>query len=377
MDCSSQAACAAPDMLAPRHARRWSDGLRPADGHWSPLVAALAEQAVDSTRLLGRAIDHLVGAGRLRHAEAQPLRDALEALRGASRCAQQITRLASGRIRSVKDRVSLAEAVRTALDERVASLGRHGISVSTELAPVDVLLDPAAGAALAAALLDWCLARSSAVTLRIQAPAGQGPACLTARTTHRRPSAPAGRRVHDGLDWMLLQQLAAASDLPLRHARIEGGSQITLTFPKVFHGSDGVASVELLPPVHHDGVTPLDALVLVVAAEDALRRQACVLLEGAGLESVGVPDLAGARRLLAQRHASVVVVGPDVDGPEMFRLRSALQGTGQPCPVVEISAGTPSFQSTGFMGLEVARVGRDTLARELVPSVLFELARLL
>jgi hypothetical protein len=85
---------------------------------WPNLVAALSEQAVESSNLLLRALNYLVGAGRLRRSEAKALSDAMHQLRGTSLRAQQITRLAGGRIRQARERVDLAELVRHVLEER-------------------------------------------------------------------------------------------------------------------------------------------------------------------------------------------------------------------------------------------------------------------
>ena len=68
--------------------RRWSDGApstyRGNDAsapwsmvqQWPTLVATLSEQAVESSNLILRALDFMVGAGRMRRAEAKALSDA-------------------------------------------------------------------------------------------------------------------------------------------------------------------------------------------------------------------------------------------------------------------------------------------------------------
>ncbi len=382
----------APDAALPvRHARRWSDGLRPTDAadpqapwrmaeQWPQLVATLSEQAVDSSNLVLRALDHLVGAGRLRRAEARALTDALDRLRATSLRAQQITRLAGGRVRLSKDRVGLHEVVQSLLDERAPDCLQRGIALQGRLAPVDVLLDPSAAVGLAGALLDWAVGFSRDVTLQTLPPAGEGPARLVVRVRLPAPQptgtgAPRARRLHDGLAWMLVRQLVASNELSVRRENADGHAVVTVDFPKAFRGSDGVSSVELLPPIHDGGVGALGALVLVVAAGRQLRGDALAVLEAAGLDAVGVGDLATARRLLTERAVGAVVVAHDLNGPEFARLRNELLAGEQPCPLVEITAGSPSFQSFGFTGFEIPKVGRDALRKELAPTVLFELAK--
>lgn len=129
---------------APVLGRRWSDGagaFAPVDPNapwsmaqqWPNLVAALSEQAVESSNLLLRALNYLVGAGRLRRSEAKALSDAMHQLRGTSLRAQQITRLAGGRIRQARERVDLAELVRHVLEERGGELEAAGVTVTSEL----------------------------------------------------------------------------------------------------------------------------------------------------------------------------------------------------------------------------------------------------
>lgn len=387
------AALPATDPATPmvRHARRWSDGLRPAASadpqapwsmgeQWPQLVATLSEQAVDSSNLVLRALDHLVGAGRLRRAEARALTDALDRLRATSLRAQQITRLAGGRVRLAKDRVGLHEVVQALLDERAAEGMQRGIELRGELAPADVLLDPSAAVGLATALLDWALGFGRGVVLQTLPPSGDGPARLVARVRlpapqAAAPGAPRARRLHDGLAWMLLRQLVASNELSVRRENADGHAVVTVDFPKAFRGSDGVSSVELLPPLHHGGTGALGALVLVIAAGRQLRADALAVLEGAGLEAVGVGDLAAARQLLGERAVGAVVVAHDLNGPEFVRLRNELLAGEEACPLVEITASSPSFQSFGFTGFEIPKVGREALRKELAPTVLFELAK--
>jgi hypothetical protein len=105
---AAAAAGNAADKGGPKLGRRWSDGAGgfvPTDPNapwsmsqqWPNLVAALSEQAVESSNLLLRALNYLVGAGRLRRAEAKALSDAMHQLRSTSLRAQQITRLAPTR----------------------------------------------------------------------------------------------------------------------------------------------------------------------------------------------------------------------------------------------------------------------------------------
>lgn len=361
----------------PRRDRRWSDGAAAttghelpwaADGSWSLLVAALAEQAVDSAHLLGRAVDHLVGAGRLCHAEARPLRESLDTLQAASRRAQQVMRLAGGRIRGTADRVALADVLQAVLEDRAAALAGAELAVSTEPAPVEVLLDPAAASALAGALVDWCLPRSGALALAILPPAGDGPARLLARSTPPMQRDPQpGRRLHDGLAWLLLRALATTHGVTLGHQVHGDAVEVTLGFPRVFRDAGGVASVDLLSPGAHPGQPGDQPPVLIVSGQGPLRERAGALLAHAGLTVSCAADLDAARDLLAGRAPGLLVVGPDLAG-------GVLHDAAQRYPVVEITTLPGLATSFAAHDRQPARVALEDLHRDLVPAVLFGLA---
>jgi hypothetical protein len=137
---------------------------------WPSLVATLPEQAVESSNVVMRALDFLVGAGRLRPAEAKALGKTPRELRATSLRAQQITRLAGGRIRQARDRVELASVIRGLIDERCAFLEAAGVMVRGVLSPVDVLLDPPVAITLVNNVIDWAMAFSKDITLRVDTP---------------------------------------------------------------------------------------------------------------------------------------------------------------------------------------------------------------
>jgi hypothetical protein len=169
--------------------RRWSDGAgtyAPADPNapwsmtqqWPNLVAALSEQAVESSNLLLRALNYLVGAGRLRRSEAKALSDAMHQLRGTSLRAQQITRLAGGRIRQARERVDLSELVRHVLDDRASELAASEVTITSDLQPVDVLLDPPVAISLLNSIFDWATSFSKQLHITMAPADWPGPAQL-------------------------------------------------------------------------------------------------------------------------------------------------------------------------------------------------------
>ncbi len=381
--------------------RRWSDGAAPAPQgtdasaawsmaqHWPTLVATLSEQAVESSNLILRALDYMVGAGRMRRAEAKALSDALYRMRDTSLRAQQITRLASGRIRQARDRVELAELIRDQLESRREEFEAAQANVQWVLSPVDVLLDPPVAVSLVNNVVDWGLSFSKQVTLTLETPVWPAPARLLVRVAAPPRAAQSGpgrqtgtwgtkergRRLNDGLHWMLLRQMAASANLTVNRSGADGAAILTIEFPKTFLSSGGVSSVELFEDDSPGATSLLNAWVLVIAGDDQLRAAALDTLRHAGIGAKGAASLGQARAIVTSGKPDTLVVTSDVMGADFAAFKAEVMGQGGSCPVVEITERPPSFHNSGFQGFEVAKVGREQLKKDLGPTVLFELAK--
>jgi hypothetical protein len=382
---------------APVTGRRWSDGagFTPGDPNapwsmtqqWPNLVAALSEQAVESSNLLLRALNYLVGAGRLRRSEAKALSDTMHQLRGTSLRAQQITRLAGGRIRQARERVDLSELVRHVLEDRGPELEAAGTSVTFELQPVDVLLDPPVAISLLNAILDWSTSFSKQLHFSLVPAEWPGPAQLRVRVTTPSPSSahapgsvgwtvrPRGRRLNDGLHWMLLRQIAASSTLEVKRTRADGAALLTIDFPKTFVSTEGMACLDLSESVDGQPAPLRETWVLIIARDDKLRTEALDALRKMGIEARGAADARQARTVITDTQPNVLVTGYDVEPDEIASFRHEVLGGEERCPMVEITRELPSFHLSGFDRFETPKVGREQLAAELPPTVLFELVK--
>lgn len=395
---AAPSAPAQPPHTGPLTGRRWSDGagtFAPVDPNapwtmsqqWPNLVAALSEQAVESSNLLLRALNYLVGAGRLRRSEAKALSDAMHQLRSTSLRAQQITRLAGGRIRQARERVDLAELVRHVLEERATEIGAAGVTVSSDLQPVDVLLDPPVAISLLNSILDWGMSFSKQLHFVLMPSEWPGPAQLKVRVATPPPAQaahpggvgwtvrPRGRRLNDGLHWMLLRQIAASSSLDVTRSREDGAALLTIDFPKTFLSTEGMACLELTDPSGSAAAPLRESWVLVLAGDEAVRTEAVEALKKMGIDAKCARDTAHARAVMGQDRPSVLVAAYDVDHDEVAAFRSNVLGGEERCAMVEITRDLPSFHLSGFDRFETPKVGRDQIAGELPPTVLFELVK--
>ena len=373
--------------------RRWSDGIA-GTGHtgttvwnmsqqWPGLVSTLSEQAMESSNLVLRALDFMVGAGRMRLNEAKALTESLHRLRDTSLRAQQITRLASGRIRHARDCVDLGQVLRTLMAERKDEFEARGVKIRSNIGAVDVLLDPPVAVTLFSTLLDWAMTFSTDISMVLDVPVFPQPARLTVRvatpareSAQKQGSISRGRRLNDGLFWMLLRQIAASANLAVTRSSADGAAILNIEFPKTFISNDGVSSVDLFNDDMLSADSLANAWVLVIAQDPSLRSAAVESLRLAGLPAKGVESSQLAYEVVSEAKPSAVVLAYDAKDETFDVLRDTALGRDGRCPVVEIVQESPSFHTMGFEGFEIAKVGRDELRRELAPTILFELAKL-
>jgi hypothetical protein len=389
----------APPESSQKMGRRWSDGagaFAPSDPNapwsmaqqWPNLVAALSEQAVESSNLLLRALNYLVGAGRLRRSEAKALSDAMHHLRGTSLRAQQITRLAGGRIRQARERVDLSELVAHVVQERTSEIEAAAVSVTSDLQPVDVLLDPPVAISLLNAILDWGMSFSKQLHFMLVPSTFGGPAQLKVRVTTPAPTAnapqpgtpgwvarPKSRRLNDGLHWMLLRQIASSSSLEVTRTRADGAALLTIDFPKTFLSTEGISCLDLTD--QENPSAPLrDAWVLVVIGDDKVRQEAVDALRKMGIDAVAASNMLQARAVIGETRPNVMVTGWDVAAEDVANFRRDVLGGEERCPLVEITRELPSFHLSGFDRFETPKVGLEQITAELPPTVLFELVKI-
>src|SRR4051812_7938958 len=110
------------------------------DARWHGLVSEMgAEIAAPLTAALER-INSLTSTGRIDKQSLRALREEVEAARQIGMIGQQLTRLASGRVRQTHERLQLADVLNGTLAHRARETQARGIHVKPSLAPADVIV---------------------------------------------------------------------------------------------------------------------------------------------------------------------------------------------------------------------------------------------
>ena len=360
-------------------------GPRSEHERWHALVSEMgAEIATPLTTALER-INSLTSTGRIDKQSLRALREEVEAARRIGMIGQQLTRLASGRVRQTHERLQLADVLNGTLAHRARETQARGIHVRPSLTPADVIVDASLLFSLLNTAIDWALANAqSQIDFAIDIKTWPVHARLTCRFVHRpvdeladgaHAEAPRGL---DSLHWRLLEQTAWAMGLLVERQDAPHVTTLTLEFPSTASTEiEGVSAVEI-----NDGFAPSSnsqplagSHVLVISARremrvlirDALRNMSLIV------DFVNSVDEATAFCREGLPHA--VVIESIQAGARFENFRDEILAEVPDFVFIEIIEEGAAFEMSGFGGAPTARVGREVLASSLPSALLFELSK--
>jgi len=356
-----------------------ANGPRSEHERWHALVSEMgAEIAAPLTTALER-VNSLTSTGRIDKQSLRALREEVEAARQIGMIGQQLTRLASGRVRQTHERLQLAH--------RARETQARGIHVRPSLTPADVIVDASLLFSLLNTTIDWALTNAqSQIDFAIDIKTWPVHARLTCRFVHRpvdeladgaHAEAPRGL---DSLHWRLLEQTAWTMGLLVERKDAPHVTTLTLEFPSTATAStevEGVSAVDI-----NDGFAPSSnsqplagSHVLVISSRremrvlirDALRNMSLIV------DFVNSVDEATAFCREGLPHA--VVIESIQAGARFENFRDEILAEVPDFVFIEIVEEGAAFEMSGFGGAPTARVGREVLASSLPSALLFELSK--
>jgi len=362
----------------------------PADGdgaeieHWRDLVAAVGtEIAMPLTAALER-IHALTTTGRIDKASLRALRAEVEQARRAGMAAQQLTRLASKRLRQSHEHLTLTETLRIVLRHRARETEARGVVLKPSLIPADVIVDASFLFSLFNTVLDWALAHAcSDIRLAVDMKAWPAKARVTCAFAHRHGAAlddgaPAQPALLDSLDWRLVQQTALTMQLPLTRTVDNGQVQLTIEFPRTAGDVvEGLSTVELDQGFGlSSNSRPLaGSHVLIVASRRDVRVQVRDAIRHMGLVIDLVSSIEEAADFCRDGLPHAIVVEGILNGERLRQLRAEITAEIPEFPFIEIIEEGTAFAMSGFGGAPMGRVGRDAVASALPSVLMYELSR--
>ena len=352
------------------------------------LLAQLGSEVAGALSSAAERVGALATTGRIGRIELRALRDEIERARHAAIVAQQVARLASGRVTLVKEGLDLAALQREAVCQRAREIGARGIELRQLLTAVDVRSDPTLLFALLQAVLDWSFEHAcTRIDLTVSASAWPAQAELHSSFGYRgsdETETTAGSSDEDSDDtldtvsWYLVQQTAAVLGLGLRRRDAHGRTEMVLEFPATLAPS--LRAAASVPPAMAATAVVTQALgghhVLALAA----RREVCSLVRealrplGAQVDFVDTVD--EARQLCAGTTPQAVVYEAAMAGDAFEQLRAGLLAAAPRVAFVRIVEDGRAFELMNVGGRPLACVGRDGIIESLPSALQFELTRL-
>jgi len=352
------------------------------------LLAQLGSEVAGALSSAAERVGALAASGRIGRIELRALRDEIERARRAAIVAQQVSRLASGRVSVVREGLDLAALLREAVCQRAREVGARGIELQLLLTAVDVRSDPTLLFALLQAVLDWSFEHAcTRVDLTVKVAAWPAQAELRGSFGYRgsdETEATAGSpdehsdETLDTVSWHLVRQTAAVLGLGLRRRDAHGSTELVLEFPATLapslrpapNATPGATAAALVTQVlggHH---------VLALAA----RREVCSLVRealrplGAQVDCVDTVD--EARQLCTGTTPQAVVYEASLAGEAFEQLRAGLLAAAPRVAFVRIVEEGRAFELMNTAGRPLACVGRDGIIASLPSALQFELTRL-
>ena len=327
-------------------------------------------------------VNAFAASGRIDRAGLRALRDELECARRVGLSAQQISRVASGRVRQRPERLNLTKLLHDALAQRGRETAARGIAVRQRLKPAQVLADASLCAALLQTVLDWSFEQArSHIEFEIDVTDWPERARLACRFAYIPPDELPTKAAHaarlETVTWQLLQRLAQALGLELRRTDHDGATQLVLEFPRTV--GEGLTLLDLHEPAHDAGAANSQPMVgrhvLVIASRRETRNVVRETLRPMGLMVDYVASIDEAREFCSGGLPHAIVFEAALAGATLRALRASWQREVPSLAYIEIAEHGRSLEVSDVGGQRTAHVGRDVLASGLASALVCELAR--
>ncbi|SEL80185.1 hypothetical protein SAMN05216359_11776 [Roseateles sp. YR242] len=373
---------------------------RLSDSQWGEIVQQLgAEIAGPLSGALER-IQELISTGQIDRQGLRALREAVVQAREAGMVTQQLSRLASGRLRLSRERVHLTQVLRGVLTQRSRETQARGIQVRQLLQPIEIMTDGSLLFSLLNAVMDWALTNThSSLEMRLDLTPWPTKARLVCRFAHRSldlGSAPTVAlsdtpEALNSLTWRLIEQTALTiGALPLREDEA-GITLLTLEFPHIVNDDDPrlqpaptpIPAPSPAPPLQErDEVLPshnskplAGCHLLIVSPRKELRQQIQEAIRHMGLiiDAVGSMDEALAFCEDGLPHGIAFEHG--LHGPDFDRLHADITAEVPSFSFIEVRDGEQQTQLSTATPDRLARISRANLGDALPSVLLFELSK--
>lgn len=335
------------------------------------------EIAAPLTAALER-INTLAATGRIDRSGLNALRLEVEGARRAAMIAQQLARLASGRVRQAPEPLNLTQHLRDALAQRSREFVARQIDLRQSLQPARVVVDGAYLFSLVQALLDWSIGHSHRrLDFKLDVQPWPLQARLTCRLSHATRDADALPPM-DTMAWRLVEVAARSMSLELRRDDTADETRVTLVFPRTVNEQmEGVTAIELDEGFAHSiNSKPLaGSHVLVLASRRELRAMIRDAIRPMGLMVDYTSTVDEAREFCQGGLPHAIIFESSIGGGRFDTLRRELQADVPSLAFIAIGEDGHDYSTKDVDGHPVTRVGREAVMNALPAALIFELSR--
>lgn len=353
---------------------------------WQELLGQVGRELAEPLTAALERVTTLTTTGRIDRAGLRALRDEVDRARQAGIWCQQISRLASGRIRQSHERVHLTNTVQSVLAYRAREMHTKGIELTQSLLPIEVQIDASMLFGLLNALVDWWMdcARGT-VELRIDTGHWPVRAQLSCAFMHHPSDQPllSSDAVHariNTMHWHLLDQTARTLELTCeRH--VDGHQvKLNLTFPGTIHTLMTDAEHTTDDQGFADSVNskPLaGSHVLIIAGRRDIRLQVREALKSMGLVLDFVSSVREAVEFCREGLPHAIVFEGQLRTAQFEGLASGIRSEVPEFVFIELVEDGRTFDISTISATGMARVGREGIANALPSALVYELSRVM
>jgi CheY-like chemotaxis protein len=353
---------------------------------WQDLLGQVGRELAEPLTAALERVTTLTTTGRIDRAGLRALRDEVDKARQTGLLCQQISRLASGRIRQSHERVHLTNTVQSVLAYRAREMHGRGIELTQSLLPIEVQMDASMLFGMLNALVDWWLdCAHGMVELRIDTRNWPVRAQLSCAFAHHDPDQ-AQASTEDitahlnNMHWHLLAQTARTLGLIFDRQIDPLKVRLNIEFPGTVHSL-------LLDEVHArdqqgfaDSVNskPLaGSHVLVIAGQRDMRLQTREALRSMGLVLDFVSSVRDAIEFCREGLPHAIVFDGVLRSPAFERLANDIRQEVPEFVFIELTNEGRSFDISTISATGMARVGKEGIATALPSALVYELSRVM
>lgn len=346
------------------------------------LAGIIGSQLSEPLAAMQHVLRQLEQTSNCTSSQVRLLKASIDAASIIAKQSQQISRLASGRLRQAHERLRLDVVLRRHLHERADAFQRHGVELYTSLKSVEVIVDASLLNSLLDAALDWSVSMGQRLVITLEVKNWPENGLLFIRTSQSVATAASQADSMDGqtLGWYLLSETGHAMGVSVEKVAMDQELNLLIEFPRTVKRMEGMTAIELdtgFDSLNSESKPLAGHRVLVITNDEAMRVEVLNICRRMGLAVDFCPSTAQGMRFCELDRPHMVVVDQRVKDHVFEELRTDLRNTHPNYPFIEIASESNTLEVAGWMSDSMTRLSRDSLRSQLPSILALELSKVM